>query len=107
MRGAEGSPLYQRIYRLVRRIPKGQLMTYGQIGILVGCSARTVGFAMAALRGGSDVPWQRVINSKGRVSPRRDGDGNRLQRDLLEGEGIPFDETGRVELARYLWQPPE
>jgi len=79
-------------------------MTYGQIGQLVGCTARTVGFAMAALRGESCLPWQRVINSQGKVSPRTDGEGNLLQRDLLESEGVHFDRSGRVDLDLYRWQ---
>lgn len=100
----EASPLYQTIYRIVRRIPEGRVMTYGQIGKMVGCTARTVGFSMAALHGASDVPWQRVINSQGKVSPRVDGEGNILQRDLLEIEGFHFDRYGRIDLERYRWQ---
>lgn len=100
----KGSPLYQSIYAVVRRIPAGRVMTYGQIGELVGCTARTVGFAMAALSGGSDVPWQRVINSQGKVSPRTDGEGNVLQRDLLEMEGVAFDRNQRIDLERYRWR---
>lgn len=96
--------LYQRIYALVGKIPAGRVMTYGRIGQQVGCTARTVGFAMAALHGRGDVPWQRVINSQGRVSPRRDGEGNILQRDLLEMEGVEFDELGRIDLNHYLWE---
>lgn len=100
----EVTPLYQSIYNVVRGIPAGRVMTYGQIGQLVGCTARTVGFAMAALNGTSDVPWQRVINSQGKVSPRVDGEGNILQRDLLEMEGLHFDQRGRVNLQHYRWQ---
>ena len=95
------SPLYQQIYTLVRQIPPGSVMTYGSIGKQLGCTARTVGFAMAALPPGSDVPWQRVINSQGKVSPRRDGEGNLLQRDLLVAEGVQFDAAGRVDLQRF------
>lgn len=96
--------LYQRIYALVRKVPIGSVVSYGQIATMVGTSARVVGFAMAALPPGHDVPWQRVINSKGEISPRRDGEGNVLQRILLEQEGIIFDPKGRVDLQRYGWQ---
>ena len=65
--------LYQRIYELVRQVPPGFVVSYGQIAGLAGTTARTVGFAMAALPAGNDVPWQRVINRKGEISPRRDG----------------------------------
>ena len=100
------SPLYQQVYHLVRQIPPGYVTTYGRIGRLIGCTARTVGFALAALPNGSDVPWQRVINSQGRVSPRTDGEGNLLQRTLLEAEGLCFDQSLRVDLVRYGWNFP-
>ena len=98
------SPLYSRIYALVRRIPPGRVTTYGRIARQVGCTARSVGFAMAALPDCHDVPWQRVINSQGKVSPRRNGDGELIQRLLLEGEGVRFDARGRVDLGRYGWE---
>ena len=97
------SPLYQKIYALVKQIPPGQVTTYGRIGQLSGCSARTVGFAMAALRPGSDVPWQRVINQQGKVSPRRDSEGNLLQQELLLAEGVHFDAAGKIDLCRYCY----
>ena len=101
------SPLYRRIYALVQQIPPGSVTTYGRIGQVVGCTARTVGFAMAALPPGSDVPWQRVINSQGKVSPRTDGEGNILQRDLLEAEGLNFDLKARIDLTKYGWNSPQ
>ncbi len=94
---------YQSIYKLVCQIPPGYITTYGQIARLTGYTARTVGFAMAALPAGNDVPWQRVINSQGKVSPRTDGEGNILQRDLLEAEGLLFDQKGRLDLDRHGW----
>ncbi len=97
------SLLYSTIYDLVRKVPPGYVTTYGQIAQRVGCTARTVGFAMAALPHGSNVPWQRVINSQGKVSPRTDGDGNILQRNLLEIEGIQFDQKAQLNLDRYGW----
>ncbi len=103
MSSKEPSPLYQSIYDLVRQIPPGYVTTYGQIARMTGGTARTVGFAMAALPTGSDVPWQRVINSQGKVSPRTDREGNILQSDLLEIEGIPFDHKRRINLNKYGW----
>ncbi|GFE57080.1 MGMT family protein [Geobacter sp. AOG1] len=99
------SPLYSSIYAHVRRVPAGRVTTYGRIARQVACTARTVGFAMAALPAGHDVPWQRVINSQGKVSPRRSGDGDLIQRQLLEAEGVQFDARGRVDLVRYGWDP--
>lgn len=100
------SPLYQRIYTLTRQIPPGRVTSYGRIGQLIGCTARSVGFAMAALPAGSDVPWQRVVNRQGKVSPRSDGEGNLLQRALLEAEGVCFDQQQRIDLQRYGWEFP-
>jgi len=98
------STLYQQIYHLVRQIPTGRVVTYGQIARQLGCTPRTVGFAMAALPVGHDLPWQRVINSRGEVSPRRCGDGERVQRLLLESEGVRFDDRERVDLGVYGWE---
>jgi methylated-DNA-protein-cysteine methyltransferase related protein len=97
---------YQRIYALVRRIPRGQLATYGQIAQLIdGCTARMVGYALAALPHGKDVPWHRVINSLGTISLRKAGDGALEQRFLLEKEGIRFNRAGKVDLASVRWAP--
>lgn len=97
--------LYDRIYALVRLVPAGRVTTYGRVARQAGCTARTVGFAMAALPAGHDLPWQRVINSQGKVSPRAAGDGDLIQRQLLEGEGVLFDPQARVDLRRYGWEP--
>jgi methylated-DNA-protein-cysteine methyltransferase-like protein len=97
-------PKYDEIYSMVRQIPAGKVSTYGQIASLVGgCTARMVGYAMAATPKGSGVPWQRVINSKGKISPHGFGYGSALQRALLEEEGIVFDDQGCINLADYGW----
>jgi len=97
-------PSHERIYRVVRQIPRGKVATYGQIARIVDrCTARMVGYAMAALRGRTDVPWQRVINSRGEISIRSRGDGALRQRKLLEKEGIQFDQRGRVNLRKVRW----
>lgn len=107
MAGHSVTPLYRRIYALVRQVPPGRVTTYGRIARQAGCTARTVGFAMSALPAGHDVPWQRVVNGKGEVSPRRTGDGDLIQRLLLEGEGVRFDPRGRIDLLRYGWEPAD
>lgn len=100
--------LYERIYAEVRKVPRGRVATYGQIARIIGdCGARQVGYAMAALPDGTDVPWQRVINSKGEVSLRSASDGHNMQRWLLEDEGIEFGLHGRIDLRRYGWEPDE
>ena len=102
--GARQDSVHQRIHDVVRQIPRGKVATYGQVARIVDrCTARMVGYAMAALRGRSDVPWQRVINAKGEISPRSRGDGALRQRELLEKEGIHFDSRGRVNLRKARW----
>jgi methylated-DNA-protein-cysteine methyltransferase related protein len=96
-----------RIYAVVRRIPRGRVATYGQVAELAGVPghARQVGYAMAALPAGTTVPWQRVINAAGMVSRRKMPGEELTQRQLLEREGIRFDGRGRVALERVRWRP--
>ena len=93
---------YDRIYEFIRQIPPGKVATYGQIAKIVGeCTPRMVGYALAALKPGSDVPWQRVINSQGKISLRNDGSESIEQRLLLESEGIYFNDKGIVDLENF------
>jgi methylated-DNA-protein-cysteine methyltransferase-like protein len=105
--GRAGRDLYARIYAQVRRIPRGRVATYGQIAELAGLPnhARLVGYALHALED-EGVPWQRVINARGQVSPRSVPDWDGLQRRLLEDEGIEFDGRGRIDLGRFGWNVP-
>ncbi|MEO6211681.1 MAG: MGMT family protein [Gemmatimonadaceae bacterium] len=98
----------ERIYTAARRVPRGRVATYGQIAELAGLPghARQVGYAMAAIGKSSTVPWHRIINAQGRVSMRSSGAGSTIhQQQLLEREGIVFDEGGRVSLPRFRWKP--
>ncbi len=100
--------IYENIYSIVRLIPRGKVATYGQIANIVGgCTARMVGYAMAALPSNSDVPWQRVLNHKGKTSTRASGDGDIIQLKVLETEGIRFDENESIKLEQYRWTGPE
>ena len=98
---------WRRFYRVVERIPAGRVATYGQIAGLAGFPdhAREVGYALAALAEESAVPWQRVINARGEVSPRREPGRDAYQRHLLEEEGVTFDSNERIDLARFGWDP--
>jgi len=101
-------PAYARIYAVVRQIPSGTVATYGQIAQIVGgCTARMVGYALAATPAGCEVPWQRVINAQGKISLRANSGENALQRQLLEEEGIHFDAQSRVNLKQYRWSGPD
>lgn len=90
---------------MVRRIPPGKVMTYGQIALyLEPLSARAVGWAMRSCP--EDVPWQRVVNSRGGCSTDRLGTmPPGLQRALLESENVCFDTSGHLDLRRYRWIP--
>jgi methylated-DNA-protein-cysteine methyltransferase-like protein len=100
---------FDRVYAVVRLIPCGKVATYGQIAGYLGHprGARTVGWALNALQSGTDVPWQRVINSKGRISLAGTGSGASLQRKLLEKEGVVFGPDGRVDLSIHAWGGPD
>jgi methylated-DNA-protein-cysteine methyltransferase related protein len=99
---------FERVYRVVRRIPRGRVASYGQVAALLGQprAARTVGWALSSLTpaGVRDVPWHRVINSAGRISISRMDLSADLQRRLLEEEGVEFDDTGHVDLRRFGWE---
>ena len=102
----DGRGNYEKIYRVVRRIPAGRVATYGQVAELAGLPghARQVGYALHALPDHTPVPWHRVINAKGEVSLRASGAGSDLrQRFRLEEEGVEFDARGRVPLERFGW----
>lgn len=98
---------YKRFYEVVNRIPLGKVATYGQIAILAGFpgQARQVGYALNALPENLEIPWQRVINAKGQISPRSNPIYEEIQRQLLEAEGIQFDLKGQIDLKKYQWNP--
>ncbi len=95
----------ERVYEIVRQIPKGRVMTYGQIALILGegYTARTVGYTMHGA--GDAVPWQRVINSQGACSTAKMTMPVNLQQSILESEGIEFNEKGRCDLRTYQWFP--
>jgi len=101
------SKSWQAIYGVVTRIPRGRVSTYGRVAELAGLPrrARLVGRALRELPPDSDVPWHRVLNAAGRISPRGDALGHEdLQAQLLEREDVRL--VGHVvPLSRYLWQP--
>ena len=94
---------HRDIYQIVKRIPHGAVASYGRIARMVHCSAREVGYAMAATPPNQGIPWHRVINSKGEISARKDGDGDQRQRQKLLDEGVLFDANGRVNFDRFGW----
>lgn len=95
-----------RVIEIVGAVPRGNVVTYGQVALLAGAprAARQVGMVLHGLGESENVPWQRVINSQGKLSTYRIGAGE-LQRKLLEVEGIEFDGEDRVDLPRFRWDP--
>lgn len=108
-RAEQETPYYrERVYEIVRRIPPGRVMTYGQIAEMLGegYTARTVGYVMHAADE-ETTPWQRVINAQGACSTGRVILPPDKQQRMLEAEGIEFDARGRCDLGRYRWTPDD
>ena len=102
----QGNPEYrERVYKIVRRIPRGRVMTYGQIAELLGegYTPRTVGFAMHSSPDGT--PWHRVLNAQGATSTGRIVLPHDKQQRLLEQEGVVFNQNNRCDLETYLFIP--
>lgn len=102
----ESAAYRERVYEVVRRIPTGRVMTYGQIAEILGegYTPRTVGFVMHAASE-ETTPWHRVINSQGACSTGRVILPPDKQQRMLEAEGVVFDARGRCDLGRYRWAP--
>ncbi len=100
---------YRLVYRVVRKVPRGKVVTYGQVAAILGQprGARAVGMALGALTGPlvETVPWHRVISAAGRCS-HRDGFWAEMQRERLEEEGVRFDRAGKVDLRQVRWGGP-
>lgn len=105
---------YEKVYNLVQKIPKGKVATYGQIGQLLDLNARVIGWALnrlayrrvgvSANQQKNNVPWQRVINSKGGISTNKLMNiPLGLQKKLLENEGVKFNNEEKIDLKKYLW----
>jgi methylated-DNA-protein-cysteine methyltransferase-like protein len=98
---------YARIYAVVRKIPRGRVATYGQVARLAGLAghARQAGYALSALPHRASVPWQRVVNAQGQVSPRSQDHESNDQRARLEAEKVRFGPDGKIDLKRFQWKP--
>jgi methylated-DNA-protein-cysteine methyltransferase-like protein len=96
----------ERVYELVKQIPRGRVMTYGQIAEILGegYTARTVGYVMHGADS-ENVPWQRVINSQGACSTGKMTLPHNLQQEILESEGVKFSPKGRCDLEEVRWFP--
>ena len=111
-KSVDRTPAFHRaVYRLVRQVPRGKVVTYGQVAAILGHprAARAVGQALRMLPPMlvRVVPWQRVINSAGSISHRGDIMRPDVQRERLEAEGIQFSRGGKVDLRRARWAGPK
>ena len=97
---------FEAVKKLIKSIPPGQVATYGQIAALAGNpqGARQVVWVLHTYSEKENLPWHRVINSKGGISLGH-GSGYEMQKALLEEEGIIFDKNDRVNLKKYQWNP--
>lgn len=96
--------LYQRVYALLATVPAGRVVTYGELarGLGMPRGARIVGWAMRTCPEG--LPWHRVVNARGEISQRGIGEGEALQRALLEDEGVHLSLDGRIDMQTYGWR---
>ncbi len=96
----------EKVYEIVREIPVGRVMTYGQIADMLGegYTARTIGYVMHAADT-KEIPWQRVINSQGACSTGKMMLPINLQQKMLEDESVEFNKKGRCDLNAYRWSP--
>lgn len=101
-------PFAKRVYELVRQVPYGKVVSYGGVAAMLGQprAARAVGWALRNTPDSEEpVPWWRVINRNGEISIKGAFPGPRLQRELLEREGVEFDGRGRVDWDTFGWEP--
>ncbi|MCL2539304.1 MAG: methylated-DNA--[protein]-cysteine S-methyltransferase [Oscillospiraceae bacterium] len=96
---------FERIYDVVRRIPKGKVATYGQIAALAGNPrwSRVVGYALHVNPDSGAIPCFRVVNRNGECSGSFAFGGDGAQRKLLKADGVSFTENGRVDMKRHQW----
>lgn len=108
----QGPNFYEQVYAVVRRVPRGKVTSYGRIANILGHpnAARAVGYALNALKDKPDdptfepVPWQRVVNSQGRISIVNREHGANVQAEILRAEGVVVSEELKIDLKVYLWE---
>lgn len=96
-----------RVYDMVAQIPKGRVMTYGQIAALCGAAWAAWEVGQIAHTGPSGLPWQRVVNKQGGLAAGWPGGGRAVQAQLLRGEGVGVSEDYKVDVGILLWNPSQ
>ena len=104
LRGVKADRPFARVWRIVAKVPRGRVVTYGTLSLMIDrrLTPVGVGWAIRAAPDGS-IPWHRVVNGKGTISTDKEHPG--LQRAMLESEGVTFDREGRIDLDRFGWRP--
>ena len=105
------SPFYEKVYAIVRLIPKEKVTSYGRIAEMLESpgAARQVGYAMSALKNKAkepdyaDIPWQRVVNHVGEISIKGSELGRLMQAELLQDEGVEISDKLKIDMEKYLW----
>jgi len=97
----------QSVWKLVRKIPKGRVASYGQLAAMLGHPrrARQVGFALHRTPEELVLPWHRVINARGKISFSEHSEEYLLQKAMLQAEEIVFEKDDRIDLDRFGWRP--
>jgi len=103
---SESLPFSQRVKNIIKEIPRGKVATYGQIATLVGNprATRQIVWILHSSTQKDKLPWQRVVNGKGKIS-LKPNHGYEIQKELLQKEGVFFDESDTIDFERYLWSP--
>jgi methylated-DNA-protein-cysteine methyltransferase related protein len=103
LNGGDADRPFARVWRIVAKVPRGRVVTYGAISEMIDRRLTPVGVGWA-IRAAPDgkIPWHRVVNGKGTISTDKEHPG--LQRAMLEAEGVVFDRDGRIDLGRFAWR---
>jgi methylated-DNA-protein-cysteine methyltransferase-like protein len=96
-----------RVYELVGRIPKGKVMTYGQVAALSGAAWAAWEVGQIAHTGPEDLPWWRVVNKQGGLASGYPGGGRERHKAILEAEGYQVSNEYTVAVSDLLWSPDE
>lgn len=96
---------FEQVYQVVKQVPRGKVVTYGQIAKQLGTrDARRVGWALHGNKEANQAPCHRVVNNEGRLAPNFVFSGEDEQRRRLEAEGVRFLANGKVEMKKYQWK---
>lgn len=96
-----------RVYELVGRIPKGKVMTYGQIAAICGAAWASWEVGQIAHTGPKDLPWQRVVNKQGGLASGWPGGGQAAHKACLEADGVKVSDDNKVDIVSLLWHPEQ